>query len=55
MPIPAKELIDDFIAVAALAGMPISAGDIRHESVPAPHKTPNAQRYKRRLCFFTRQ
>jgi hypothetical protein len=40
MPIPAKELIDDFIAVAALAGMPISTGYIRHESVPAPHKTP---------------
>jgi hypothetical protein len=34
-----KKLIEDFVRVAALAGMPIAAEDIRHESVPAPHKS----------------
>jgi hypothetical protein len=39
-----QQLIADFVAVAALAGMPISAGDIRHESLPAPHKSPQLPR-----------
>jgi hypothetical protein len=53
MHIAAKELIDDFVAVAALAGMPISQADIRHESISAPHKSPRFPRGTSAVYVFS--
>jgi hypothetical protein len=50
-----SELIADFTSVAALAGMPISAGDIRHEAVPAPHKSPRFPRHTNKDFIRLRQ
>jgi hypothetical protein len=48
-----KRLIEDFVAVAALARIHINAEDIRHERLSAPHKSPQLPRGTSAVYVFS--